>query len=109
MSLLWKDILSIGKENDRAFLCFNEGFSRQLGDRANTSLWEDIWLGTSSLKFEFPWLFNLASHKDSSIANLKPTLVGNWRFEWHRPPFGRELDELEMLVDIMRNVCIPSG
>ncbi|GKV33771.1 hypothetical protein SLEP1_g42231 [Rubroshorea leprosula] len=37
------------------------------------------------------------------VADLKPTKGEGWILQWRRPPFGRELDELQILEDILQN------
>ncbi|GLT98279.1 hypothetical protein SLE2022_157910 [Rubroshorea leprosula] len=54
MSTIWRDILSIGRENERAKTCFIDGFPRRISDGAKTNFWSDVWLGSSSFKLEFP-------------------------------------------------------
>ncbi|GKU97112.1 hypothetical protein SLEP1_g10291 [Rubroshorea leprosula] len=104
LSPFWKDILSIGRDCDRAFGCFDDGFIRKLGDGSNTRFWKDAWMGSSPLMFSFPRLFCLTLSKDTLVAELKLGNADGWAFQWRRPPFGRELDELERLEDSLRNL-----
>ncbi|GKV24336.1 hypothetical protein SLEP1_g33963 [Rubroshorea leprosula] len=109
LSSLWKDILSIDKVSDRATMCFSNGFTHQLGDGSKTSFWKDIWLESSPLKHEFPRLFSLTLDKELTVADLKPTNREGWNLQWRRSPFGRELDELEILEDILRSAILIEG
>ncbi|GKV04879.1 hypothetical protein SLEP1_g16976 [Rubroshorea leprosula] len=109
LSPFWKDILSIGKDCDRAFGCFDDGFIRKLGDGSNTRFWKDAWMGNSPLMFSYPRLFCLTLSKDALVAELKLGNVDGWAFQWRRPPFGRELDELERLEDSLRNLNLSDG
>ncbi|GLT77352.1 hypothetical protein SLA2020_489480 [Shorea laevis] len=56
---------------------------------------------------DFPRLFNLTQSKGLLVADLKQPNTDGWAFQWHRPPFGRELDELGVLENILKNVFIP--
>ncbi|GLT32074.1 hypothetical protein SLA2020_067640 [Shorea laevis] len=87
-------------------MSFSNGFTHQLGDGSKTSFWKDIWLGSFPLKLEFPQLFNLTLDKESTIADLKPTNSKSWNLQWHRSPFGRELDELEILEDTLWSATV---
>ncbi|GLT64282.1 hypothetical protein SLA2020_367860 [Shorea laevis] len=106
MSTIWRDILSIGRENERAKTCFIDGFPKQIGDGAKTNFWADVWLGSSSFKLEFPRLYNLSLDKEMSVAELKPSKGQGWRFNWRHEPFGRELDEYKRLEDTLKPVNI---
>ncbi|GKV46692.1 hypothetical protein SLEP1_g53669 [Rubroshorea leprosula] len=104
LSPFWKDILSIGRDCDRAFGCFDDGFIRKLGDGSNTRFWKDAWMGSSPLMFSYPRLSCLTLSKDALVAELKLGNAGGWAFQWRKPPFDRELDELERLEDSLRNL-----
>ncbi|GKU86426.1 hypothetical protein SLEP1_g954 [Rubroshorea leprosula] len=56
---------------------------------------------------DFPRLFNLTRSKDLLVANLKQPNTDGWAFQWRKPPFGKELDELGVLENIMEKVFIP--
>ncbi|GKV50142.1 hypothetical protein SLEP1_g56854 [Rubroshorea leprosula] len=109
ISAIWKDILSISRDCERNTKCFSEGFSRQLGDGYGTRFWKDAWVETSPLMLVFPRLFKLTLGENLLVADLKPTKGEGWILQWRRPPFGRELDELQILEDILQNVSIFVG
>ncbi|GKU96320.1 hypothetical protein SLEP1_g9570 [Rubroshorea leprosula] len=109
ISAIWKDILSISRDCERNTKCFSEGFSRQLGDGYGTRFWKDAWVETSPLMLVFPRLFKLTLGENLLVADLKPTKGEGWILQWHIPPFGRELDELQILEDILQNVSISVG
>ncbi|GKV13919.1 hypothetical protein SLEP1_g24878 [Rubroshorea leprosula] len=90
-------------------MCFSNGFTHQLGDGSKTSFWKDIWLESSPLKHEFPHLFSLTLDKELTVADLKPTNREGWNLQLHRSLFGRELDELEILEDILRSAILIEG
>jgi hypothetical protein len=48
---------------------FNRG-SFIVGDGESTRFLEDSWLGTTSLANQYPSLYNIARHKDVSVANV---------------------------------------
>ncbi|GLT59192.1 hypothetical protein SLA2020_320260 [Shorea laevis] len=77
-----------------------------MGDGTKTRFSKDVWLGNSSFMFDFPRFFNLTQCKDSLVVDLKPTNVDGWALQWRRTPFGKELDELRVLEDILKNVVI---
>ncbi|GKV10375.1 hypothetical protein SLEP1_g21750 [Rubroshorea leprosula] len=106
MSTIWRDILSIGRENEKAKTCFIDGFPRQISDGAKTNFWSDVWLGSSSFKLEFPRLYNLSLDKEMSVADLKPSKGQGWHFNWRHEPFGRELDEYKRLEDTLKPINI---
>ncbi|GKV26314.1 hypothetical protein SLEP1_g35645 [Rubroshorea leprosula] len=101
LSPLWKDILSIGRDDERASACFIDG------DGSKTRFWKDVWQGNSPLMADFPRLFNLTRSKNLLVADLKQPNTDGWAFQWRMPPFGRELDELRVLENILKKVFIP--
>ena len=70
---------------------FNRG-TFQLGNGEQIRFWEDRWLGHNSLADEYPALYNIASNKNYSVANVLNTtpinlpsrriLIGNLRDAW---------------------------
>ncbi|GLT48539.1 hypothetical protein SLA2020_221590 [Shorea laevis] len=88
-------------------MCFNDGFSHKLGDGSKTRLWKDDWLGSSPLKLDFQCMFNLSLCKDSYVTDLKPQMMQ--ALQRRRPLFGREMDKLVMLEDILKDVHVSDG
>ncbi|GKV19580.1 hypothetical protein SLEP1_g29819 [Rubroshorea leprosula] len=107
LSPFWKDILSIGRDDERASACFVDGFIRKLGAGSQIRFWKDVWLGNSSLMTNFPHLFNLTRSQDSLVIDLKLANADGWALQWRKLPFGKELDELGVLENILENVFIP--
>ncbi|GLT60465.1 hypothetical protein SLA2020_332290 [Shorea laevis] len=56
---------------------------------------------------DFPRLFSLTRSKDLLVTDLKQPNTDGWAFQRRRPPFGRKLDELGVLENILKNVFIP--
>ncbi|GLT26659.1 hypothetical protein SLA2020_017090 [Shorea laevis] len=99
--------MSIDRDDEKASACFIDGFIRKMGDGSKIRFWEDVWLGNSSLMTDFPRLFNLTRSQDSLITDLKLANVDGWALQWRKPTFGRALDELGVLENILKNVFIP--
>ena len=70
---------------------FNRG-SFQLGNGDQIRFWEDRWIDHNSLADEYPTLYNVASNKKSTVANVlnstpinlpsRRILIGNLRDAW---------------------------
>lgn len=59
---IWKSIIKV-REDFWKFICF------KLGSDLEIKFWEDIWVGETSLKDEFNYLFSLALDSKLAIAD----------------------------------------
>jgi hypothetical protein len=41
-----------------------------IGDGMSIPFWEEIWLGDQPLSIQYASLFNIAKHKDATVANV---------------------------------------
>ena len=41
-----------------------------IGDGYSTRFWEDVWLGSTSLANQYPSLYNIANHKNVTVAHV---------------------------------------
>jgi hypothetical protein len=62
-SQFWAGLMKI-KEYFLGFCTFD------LNNRENTRFWEDKWIGNSPLKQQYPSLYRIARHKQSSVASV---------------------------------------
>jgi hypothetical protein len=53
----------------------------RLGNGVLTSLWNDKWLGDTSLIVKFPLLFSLSLQQDASVREVGREIEGVMRFE----------------------------
>ena len=78
----WKHISKLWGE-------FKLKSSLKLGNGGHISFWKDKWLGTETLKDEFPALFLLASNKDATISHV-------WQNSAWAPHFRRDIEDWEL-------------
>jgi hypothetical protein len=96
-SLWWKDLCSIDTNLDTNW--FAHSVFKKLGNGANTSFWNDIWVGEVPLKDRFSRLFTISTQKENTVASLWNPIVGeeHWRLLWRRRFFAWEEDMVEEL------------
>jgi hypothetical protein len=58
---------------------FEESVLRKVGDGTKTLFWSDPWLGGTPLSARFGRLFDLASTKSRSMAEMFSWVAGRWR------------------------------
>ncbi|GJV78005.1 RNA-directed DNA polymerase, eukaryota [Tanacetum coccineum] len=67
-------------------------------------LWHDTWIGTSSLRFQFPRLFRLSTRRDCLIRNCWDN---GWHLDWIRNVSrGTNADQLATLQNILFEVSL---
>ena len=64
-SPFWKGLMRVKDE------FFARGFF-QVGSGEATRFWEDIWLGSTPLKDQYPSLYNIVQHKYVSVHTMHP-------------------------------------
>lgn len=70
----------------RNFLLFG---SFKVKDGSQVRFWEDVWLGSSALRTQYPILYNIARPKNISIAEVLCSSRPN--LSWHRDLVGPKL------------------
>ena len=72
-------------------VCRN-GIRIDLGNGETTLLWEDVWVGNSTLKSKFPRLYYVSLHKHMKIKDcgLWNGLAWCWNLLWRRELFDWE-------------------
>ncbi|XP_071695168.1 uncharacterized protein [Rutidosis leptorrhynchoides] len=100
---IWSSIINAGYAIENCGVPFANSFRRLVGNGAETSFWEDIWIENSSLKDKFPRLYLLESDKQTTICNK---LIWNgtsvsWNWNWISTPRGRTHGELEELINLL--------
>ncbi|KAK8511783.1 hypothetical protein V6N12_000824 [Hibiscus sabdariffa] len=92
-SWIWKGILKSACCEDSFGLCFRVNLSVQVGDGKHILFWDDVWLGNSSLKDQFPRFYALSCNKSGKVADFGRKIGARW--VWHIPLrrglFDREL------------------
>jgi hypothetical protein len=105
-SVWWKDICSVGVNLDSNW--FAQGVKKVLGNGNQTAFWSDIWLGSAPLQTVFPRLYSIVIQKDSSVADMRIPLQGEytWNFEWRRRLFVWEEDLVVQLKEALALVVL---
>jgi hypothetical protein len=49
-----------------------------IGDGASIPFWEEIWLGDQPLSIQYASFFNIAKHKDATVAKCFITLAAEY-------------------------------
>jgi hypothetical protein len=85
-SQFWRGLMNV-KEEFFSFRCF------QIQDGRVIRFWEDFWLGVTTLKEQYPNLYNIVRRKDATVAKilgLRPfnisfcrSLVTGKLHDWH--------------------------
>jgi hypothetical protein len=73
-------------------------------ERFQIRFWEDIWLGTYSLRDQYPYLYHIAQHKQTTVAVVFSTspLI----FSWHRYLIGAKLVAWNELLSGLASVAL---
>jgi hypothetical protein len=62
----WRDICLLDKDSD----WFNYAIGKKVGNGNATSFWNEIWVGTQSLRERFPRLYGISLQKEEVIGNV---------------------------------------
>ncbi|XP_071741928.1 uncharacterized protein [Rutidosis leptorrhynchoides] len=100
---VWSNIVKFENYIDSLGVVFRSSFIKHIGDGASTSFWDDVWLGTFSLKNRFKRLFRLETEAGVKVKDRIAWDGSKWvgRWNWARTIMGRtqaELDELNSLL-----------
>lgn len=103
ISAIWTQVLVVSYSNPRLHNFFLENVELRIGDGNKVKFWQDIWLETSSLKSQFPRLYQLSLNKENT---LKMQIgcrdnSNSWCFNFRRPLFGWEEDEVLRLQNLL--------
>jgi hypothetical protein len=99
----WRDICFLDKDSD----WFNNAVGKKVGNGNATSFWNEIWVGTQSLRERFPRLYGISLQKEEVIGNVGVVADGEWHWnlQWRRNLFVWEevqyrdfLDAIETFV-----------
>lgn len=70
-SNIWRDICCLGEVSSGIGTILQEGFRLEVQSGHEISFWNQVWLGDTTLKEEFPRLFLISSQKEMVINDLK--------------------------------------
>ncbi|GKE83850.1 RNA-directed DNA polymerase, eukaryota [Tanacetum coccineum] len=74
---------------------------RRVNNGISTKFWYDTWVGSSSLKQQFPRLFRLALNKDASVRDC---WNNGWHIVWSRNvSYGNTANLLDNLLNLLKN------
>ena len=82
----WISILKAVQKLDNDGIQIFSFCKKKIGDGKSTLFWDDIWLGDSSLKVQFPRVYALESDK-SALVQDRVVLV-DWNLVQRRVPRG---------------------
>nr|GEY79223.1 RNA-directed DNA polymerase, eukaryota, reverse transcriptase zinc-binding domain protein [Tanacetum cinerariifolium] len=93
----WLDILrEVSSLKSKAIDLLN--YARiKVGNKANTMFWEDLWVGDSTLKMQYPRLYSLELQKDINVAEKLGHSSLVFSFRGH-PRGGTEEEQLHSLL-----------
>ncbi|KAI8531863.1 hypothetical protein RHMOL_Rhmol11G0168900 [Rhododendron molle] len=70
ISNVWKDICSVGNLDSALGFSIREGFKVQVNSGQDTLFWEHSWLGTTTLREEFPRLYQRSNQLDMVLSDI---------------------------------------
>jgi hypothetical protein len=76
-------------------------------DGSEVRFWEDKWLGSTSLREQYPALYGIVRHKGLTIAHVLETNPPNVTFR--RNLYGPRLVSWEVLLQRLANVHLTGG
>jgi hypothetical protein len=83
------------------FLCFGTFLIK---NGSQVRFWEDTWLGNSTLREQYPSLYNIARHKQDTIVEVFSTSPLN--ISWRRDLIGCKLTAWNDLVPRLANIVL---
>ena len=69
----------LGRTNGNEEIFFHYG-SFSIKDGSEIRFWEDKWLGSATLREQYPAMYNIVHHKGDSIANVLESFPPNVTF-----------------------------
>jgi hypothetical protein len=73
-------------------------------DGSQVRFWEDIWIGNMTLREQYPSLYNIARHKQDTVAEVLG--VDPHNLSWRRDLIGQKLVEWNNLLPHLANVVL---
>ncbi|GJY08595.1 putative RNA-directed DNA polymerase, partial [Tanacetum coccineum] len=102
---IWARIINSIKGMHDKGIIIHSNLKRKLNNGVSTKFWHDSWIGDSSLRLRFPWLFRLDSDPDCFVRDR--WINGSWAWSWSRPITGGSLhSQIQVLSDLLHNVHI---
>lgn len=102
-----KDLFSLEANPGESGKWLIEAIGRKIRDGSKVSFWNDLWVGTTSLKDLFPRLFQMSNRKEGMVNEL-----GSWRGEqwvwqwgWRLPFFAWEEDMFRDFQEVLVQVA----
>jgi len=80
---------------------FKWGALYKVGDGSLTAFWDDVWLGQSPLKTQFPNLFSICEDPTVTVADCWDH--GAWSVNFRRSLSSREGESWEELLDLLQS------
>jgi hypothetical protein len=75
-----------------------------LKDGSHVRFWEDKWLGNSTLREQYHSFYNIAQHKQDTVAKVFSTSLLN--ISWRRDLIGCKLTAWNVLVPCLANIVL---
>ncbi|KAI8548067.1 hypothetical protein RHMOL_Rhmol07G0243600 [Rhododendron molle] len=105
-STIWKDICSVGDSSSVIGSILQEGFRVVVHSGQDISFWNQVWLGNTTLKEEFPRLYLISTQKEKVIRDLKDANGdGRWNLlfqrslrDWEAQQFDDLLMRLQVVI-----------
>lgn len=70
----------------------------------NTFFWDDVWVGDTALKIQFPYLYNICRAPRATIKQICTN--GEWNIELRRSLSEQDLEEWDNLHEILERVTL---
>ncbi|GKA99959.1 RNA-directed DNA polymerase, eukaryota, reverse transcriptase zinc-binding domain protein [Tanacetum coccineum] len=98
---VWSRIVgSINIMHEKGFIPLSS-MQRRVNNGISTKFWYDTWVGSSSLKQQFPRLFRLSLNKDASVRDC---WNNGWHIVWSRNvSYGNTANLLDNLLNLLKN------
>lgn len=86
VSKIWRDIVDIAQSSPNLFSFFVENTEITIEDGRRIRFWDDNWFSKSSLRTQFPRLYQLSTEKGSSLSKIQARrdLSNKWLFSFRR-------------------------
>ncbi|XVE85483.1 hypothetical protein DITRI_Ditri17bG0094100 [Diplodiscus trichospermus] len=105
---VWKNITSVMLPTNKYYMMFKTNTGFVLGDGSRIKFWDDEWVISVILKFQFSRIYNLAINKNRWVSEF-----GGWRdnvWEWNtllrKNLMSWEQQQWNDLLSILKNQCM---
>lgn len=107
VSVLWRDICSIGETSSCIGSILQEGFRLVVQSGQGISFWNQVWLGDTTLKEEFPRLYLISTQKEMVISGVKDARGdGGWNILFQRRLRHWEVLQFDELLLRLQSVTL---